>query len=303
MTFEDINLSHKDKFEELVVTNCKLNSISDFNFFYLWNTNSNIQLAFERNFVIAKGVWGGKSYFYSPSMATKEDFEQILELIEQYQNGKPFYFAGIDSYIAEQIQQLPSNMSIKLDRNASDYLYLTSDLANLSGKKFHAKRNFVNSFQRSYKYQLVQYEDKYFDEILALYDEWTVHSEHAVDRKEKLAIQTALQHHKPLGLTILLLLVDDKVVAFSVSAISVHNVAQTFFEKANINFKGVYAMINNLTATSLLDKTEYINREEDMGIEGLRTAKLSYNPAVIYDKYILECKHNFCDKLKSLLKN
>ena len=67
--------------------------------------------------------------------------------------------------------------------------------------------------------------------------------------------------------------------------------AQVFFEKADTNYKGIYAMINYLTANNFLQNTEYINREEDMGIEGLRKAKLSYNPALIYEKYLLECKY------------
>ena len=116
------------------------------------------------------------------------------------------------------------------------------------------------------------------------------HSEHAVDKKEKVAIMHALTDYKELDLKIGLLLVDGKIVAFSVSAISVHNIAQVFFEKADTQYKGVYAMINYLTASTFLNTTTYINREEDMGIEGLRKAKLSYNPAIIYEKYILEYK-------------
>lgn len=291
LIFEDIKITHKEQFDKCVVNTCKLNSISDFNFFYLWNTKSNIQIAFEGTYVVLKGVWSKKSYFYSPSMESITDFNILLNLIEDYQNGEDFFFAGIDKHIAEQITNLPQNMTMSLDRNASDYIYLTSDLANLSGKKFHAKRNFVNSFIRNYKYEFIEYEPKYNKEIMALYDEWTTKSEHAVDERERIAIQTALDGYKQLGLKIYLLLVDGKMVAFSVSALSAHSVAQVFFEKANIEFKGVYAMINNLTAKTFEGQSEYINREEDMGIEGLRNAKLSYNPIVIYEKFIIERKN------------
>lgn len=291
LNFEDISLKHKQNYEKCVVENLKLNSISDFNFFYLWNTKNNMQIAFYENYVIVKGIWSKKSYFYSPSVASTEDFDIIYALISEYQQGKNFYFAGLDKDIVNNIPCIPQNCSISFDRNASDYIYLTDDLKNLHGKKFHAKKNFVNSFVKNYKYEFVEYNENYYDEILNLYDNWMGQSLHAVDSNEKIAIAKALKNYKQLGLKIGLLLIDGKIGAFSVSAISAFNVAQVFFEKADTNYKGIYAMINYLTANNFLQNTEYINREEDMGIEGLRKAKLSYNPALIYEKYLLECKY------------
>lgn len=291
LNFEDISLNHKQNYEKCVAENLKLNSISDFNFFYLWNTKNNVKIAFYDNYAIVKGIWGKKSYFYSPSIANTEDFEKIYSQISEHQQGKNFYFAGLDKDIVNNIPCIPKGCSISFDRNASDYIYLTDDLKNLHGKKFHAKKNFVNSFVKNYKYEFVEYNEKYYDEILNLYDNWMGLSLHAVDSKEKIAISIALKHYKQLDLKIGLLLIDDKIGAFSVSAISSYNVAQVFFEKADTNYKGIYAMINYLTANNFLQNTEYINREEDMGIEGLRKAKLSYNPALIYEKYLLECKY------------
>ena len=66
LNFEDISLNHKQNYEKCVAENLKLNSISDFNFFYLWNTKNNVKIAFYNNYVIVKGIWGKKSYFYSP---------------------------------------------------------------------------------------------------------------------------------------------------------------------------------------------------------------------------------------------
>ncbi len=291
LKFEDIALSHKQQFDKCVSENLKLNSISDFNFFYLWNTKNNIQIAFMDEYAILKGVWGKKKYFYSPSIKNVKDFEKIYKLIEEYQNGNDFYFAGIDKDIVDNIKCVPNGATISFDRNASDYIYLSSDLINLQGKKFHSKKNFVNSFIKNYKYEFIEYNDSYYKEILNLYDNWTKNSEHQVDKTEKIAIKCALDNYKELGLLIGLLLIDGKIGAFSVSAISVHNVAQVFFEKADISYKGIYAMINNLIANKYFTNVEFVNREEDMGIEGLRKAKLSYNPAIIYEKFILERKY------------
>lgn len=291
LNFEVISLSDKQKYESRVNEKLKLNSISDFNFFYLWNTNNNIEIAFCEQFAIIKGNWGNKKYFYSPSIATVEDFDAVYKLVENYQNGENFYLAALDKDIIDQIKCIPNGASIKFDRNASDYIYSSTDLINLQGKKFHAKKNFVNSFIKNYQYEFVTYDESYFDGILNLYDNWTTHSEHSVDKNERIAIERALKNYKELGLIIGVLLINGSIAAFSVSAISTHNVAQVFFEKADTSYKGIYAMINNLTASKFLSGVEYINREEDMGIEGLRKAKLSYNPVIIYEKYILEQKY------------
>lgn len=291
LVFEDISLKHKGQFDKLVVKESSLNSISDFSFFYLWNTRKNIQISFFDKYVIVKGIWSKKVYYYCPSLQNYEDFEKVFNQIQETQKGKNFYFAGLSSDIVSEIRCLPENATITFDRNASDYIYLTENLVNLQGKKFHAKKNFVNSFTKNYNYEFVEYTKDYHKQILNLYDNWNKNSEHEVDKSERIAIDAALANHDELGLKIGLLLIDGTVGAFSVSAISKHNVAQVFFEKADINYKGIYAMINNLTAKTFLTGTEFVNREEDMGIEGLRKAKLSYNPVMIYEKYILECKY------------
>ncbi len=291
LKFENISINHKTEFEKYINESNKLNSISDFNFFFLWNTRNNIQIAFFSNYCVIKGVWGNKTYFYSPSIETIEDFEIIFKELEIFQKGKNFYFAGLSSNIVNTIKCIPNNCSITFDRNASDYIYSTLDLMNLQGKKFHAKKNFVNSFKNHYNYEFIEYDKSYYKEIINLYDNWMKNSEHSVDKQEKVAIELALDNYKELGLKIGLLLIDGIIGAFSVSAISVHNIAQVFFEKADVNYKGIYAMINYLTANTFLNNTEFINREEDMGIEGLRKAKLSYNPTLIYEKYLLECKY------------
>lgn len=291
LVFKDIDITDKAAFEQCVSENNKLNSISDFGFFFLWNTKNNIKIAFEGKYCIIKGVWGGKTYFYCPSIACAADFEQVFHHINHYQNGKNFYIAGLGSDIAAQLNRLPDNCSLSEDRNASDYIYATGDLSTLHGKKLHPKRNFVNFFQKNYAYNFVEYDSSYYDDILALYDQWMAASEHQVDINEKIAIEKALKYHKELGLKIGLLITDNKIAAFSVCAISQFNVAQVFFEKGNTDYKGIYAMINYLTVNNFLADTQHINREEDMGLEGLRKAKLSYCPIMLYQKYLFECRY------------
>lgn len=284
--FKRLELSDKKCYDNCLAEADRMNSISDFAFFWLWNLSENVYIACVDNLIVMKGYWGNKCYFYSPSLYNKETFEKCWDIANAEMQGEAFCFAGVPEYIYQEIKD-DRKYSIEYDRNASDYVYLTSDLAELKGKKFHAKKNFVNYFKKNYNYTFVDYDEANRDEILALYNEWSSRSESA-DSKEKIAIVRALDNYKELGLYIGLLYVDGKLQAFSVSSKSQFAVAQVYFEKGNTDYKGIYQMINYLTVNNYLMDTEYINREEDMGIENLRKAKLSLNPYCIYNKYIVK---------------
>lgn len=287
--FKELTIEDKQIFDKLVCKKDRLNSINDFNFFFLWNTNNSVYISVEDNLLIIKWLYKGTAYFYSPSLCNLSDFEKCLQIAMQDQNDNKFYFAGIPSYINDEITTLPQNCTIELNINSSDYIYNTSDLCELKGKKFHAKRNFVNRFKKAYNYSFKKYEESYFDDIMQIFDEWHKNSGHSVDMEEKNAIERALKNFRKLDLMIGMLFIDDKIQSFSISTKSQFGVGQVFFEKANVEYSGIYAMINYLTANTFLSDTEFINREEDMGLESLRKAKQSYNPTMIYEKYVLTC--------------
>lgn len=291
LKFNKITIDDKIIFDKYVCKEDALNSINDFSFFFLWNTKENITMSIFENLIILKWVFKNQTYYYSPSLKCVDDFNKCLNIIMQEDNTNDFYFAGIPEFIYNEIKNLPQNCAIEFDRNASDYIYATADLCDLKGKKLHAKRNFVNFFKKNYTYDFKQYDDSYFDAVLQIFDEWEQNSEHKTDAQEKTAIERALKNYKNLGLMIGLLFVNNKIQAFSISSKSQFNIGQVFFEKANTEYKGCYAMINYLTANTFLNNTQFINREEDMGIENLRKAKLSYYPTTIYNKYILSCKN------------
>ena len=126
--------------------------------------------------------------------------------------------------------------------------------------------------------------------MLALFDKWYVKSEHETLDLERKVIVRALDYYKELNLKIGILEGDGNLVAFSISAVENNNVAHAMFEKGDTSYDGIYQMINQQTCEKLFNGCKYVNREEDMNIEGLRKAKMSYYPEILLEKYTLKCK-------------
>lgn len=174
-----------------------------------------------------------------------------------------------------------------------DYVYKTEKLINLSGKKLHSKRNHINKFKSLYNYKFDVLDKNYIDECIACSKKWLNekygnNTEDFID--EFTAIREALTNFDVLKLQGGVLLVDGEIVAFTLGEKLTDNTFVTHIEKANTNFEGAYAVINNEFAQNVCKDYEFINREEDMGLEGIRKAKLSYYPDLMIKKYSIKFK-------------
>lgn len=191
----------------------------------------------------------------------------------------------------------PNEFVYEETRSEFDYLYRSDNLIHLSGKKFHAKRNHVSKFMRMYPdwaYENISPEN--LSECIDFAAHWLEKSIAGEDDEEQVrelcmensAIAMALKNYKTLGLVGGLLRVGGSVIAVTLGEPINHRVFVTHFEKADTDVDGAYAAINNQFALHRLASYEYINREEDMGLEGLRRAKLSYHPDILLEKYRVE---------------
>lgn len=246
-----------------------------------------MQIAENDGYFCLCNQFGGKVVFMPPYLYDEEKFvDAITEMVETAKSfGKKFRIRGLT---AEQVKLLPKNLTITTNRDDYDYIYSAKDLKYLKGKAFHSKRNFLARFQKSYSYSVEEYSEEKFDEVIKLVDDWAFTSSHETMNYEKEAIIRALRFNKELNFKILTILVEGKIVAFSVSHIASNGVAHTLFEKADTTFVGAYPTINYFTANKFFDDDFFVNRQEDMGIEGLRKAKLSYSPIMLLEKYSIE---------------
>ncbi len=173
-----------------------------------------------------------------------------------------------------------------------DYIYNRSDLEFLTGAKYQPKRNHINKFKSLYDYRFepldLTRKEQYVELCNKTHQPQTISDKYYISLEDEIsAIWKALDNFEQLRLIGRALYVGDELVAFTCGAKLTDNMIDIIVEKANIEYSGAYSMINNLFVKSLPQEYIYINREEDLGIEGLRKAKLSYHPCKIQKNHRL----------------
>jgi len=198
------------------------------------------------------------------------------------------------------IHEIEKYFTIEATPPTDDYIYLQNDLANLSGNKYSKKRNLIHQFEREYVgTNRVQIEPLGFHNIsdsLEYLEEWCAQRdcedlEHLDLNAEKSAIANCITHIEDLKTASgLVIRIDGKVQAFGIVAPITKDVIALHFEKASSQHKGLYQYLDMRCALDLCDGYLYINKESDMGLEGLSRAKKSYHPIKIIKSYSLHCR-------------
>lgn len=244
-------------------------------------------------------------FFYKGSLVIHDDRSQALfmplgedlepeELFDLSQQAVAAGLSGNIGLVPESYvsiwQDLDRYFSITCDRDAADYVYLTEELAQLKGNKLHKKKNLVSQFKRAYPdYSIVPINGDNGTDVMA-FERRLLDGRSSVPRslvEESHAMDMAFSHWNDLGLSGLLLLVKEEIVAFAVFSPLSPDTWDIHFEKSDLAFKGAAQMINHETAQFLKETARYLNREQDLGIPGLRQAKLSYVPHTLIEPYFL----------------
>lgn len=220
--------------------------------------------------------------------------EVLLDLqSDALHKGATLRLAGICKDMLDIIEGIfPGKFEFTTDRDYADYIYLRTDLATLKGKKYQPKRNHINRFKAAYpNYEYKELTAELVPECLRLESMWCKANDCAENEAlmaERRSMTDALKHINELDLRGGVLHVNGEIVAFTFGAPINNETFDTCVEKANTDIEGAYAMINNEFANRIPEQYIYINREEDLGLEGLRKAKLSYYPETLLEKYIVE---------------
>lgn len=181
--------------------------------------------------------------------------------------------------------------TISADEDGWDYVYNSSDLISLAGRKYHGKRNHLKKLPADCIYSPMTERD--FDDCIA-YAAGSYNRSDAYDDYSKVceqfAIHTYFEHFNELGLMGGVLRRNGDIAAFTVGERINSDTLGVHIEKAESDIDGAYPAINNFFAKSAGKDFAYINREEDLGIEGLRKAKRSYHPAFMIEKHTVTFK-------------
>lgn len=187
----------------------------------------------------------------------------------------------------------PRRYEVSLVPGHCDYVYLTEDLINLSGRKFHQKKNHLNSFINQYEFECRSMDVELVECVLDMQEAWCQIKNCAQDPNllnEDRAVFEALKHFEYLDYQGLAIIIEAKVEAFALGEPLNPNTAVIHVEKANPKIRGLYAAVNQRFCRDVWAEFEFINREQDLGQEGLRRAKQSYHPHHLVKKYDLLLK-------------
>lgn len=231
-------------------------------------------------------------------LCKEEDIVSVFLGIKEYWNDtllKPLNMYLIDQTFLDKIKTIPGfseEFEIEDARDSYDYIYDAEKLRTLSGRAFHKKKNHLNSFLKNYegRYRYETLCCKDIGEIMSFHETWLADRDyednHGSIRSEEDGINKVFQNCGFIDCSIGGVYVDDKLEAYSIGTYAPEiNCAFIHIEKANTSIPGLYNYINQQFLIHSFPDAIIVNREDDLGQEGLRKAKLSYNPIRLEAKY------------------
>lgn len=291
LDFVTPGLTDREWIQEIVAGTKSRGSDLAFGNLYLLRNKYDTKICRYKDFLIRKynGLW---RLGYTFPIGTG-DVEAALHELEKYaaEKREPLHFCMLTEEQKNLLEEIyPSRFTFSCNEGDTDYVYLSKELAELAGRAYHKKKNHVLKFFRTYEnveLRAITGENKE--------DAWTVeerwhhaHQEQAnySQMAERNAIWEALQNMEALGLMGAVLYVEGVPAGMTIASRINRDTCDIHYEKVNDEYavSGGYSVINQLYAKQLTEY-EWINREEDIGIEGLRKAKLSYHPKLLIQKY------------------
>lgn len=225
----------------------------------------------------------------------KGDKKKVIRMLkEEWENrGQEFKMHLIRKEQFQVLQEMYGDkVQIEYDRDTADYVYETEKLINLSGKKYHGKKNHINRFLATHEqWQYESITDENVEECIKMAKEWGKLNDCDKDKDKNAELQVTIMGLKMLNELELkggLIRAEGKVIAFTIGQPICSDTFGVHVEKAFAHIQGAYPLINREFLKAEASEYTYVNREEDTGSEGLRKAKMSYHPVFLIEKGIVK---------------
>lgn len=293
--FKVLEKADKPVFDKFYRSGYYENAEYNFTNLYMWRDMLNLRWAVEDDVLFVTTSDAGMLAAWQPIGAQEkmqDAIAKILSWTSANKGDKDFAFVVVEKNFAEELEKYPhAKFVIEVERDNFDYVYLAEDLINLSGRKFHGKKNHLNSFRKDFptaEYLPITSEiiPKCRDELNRWYE---IHKKNNPEDPflcyEQAAIHEIFDNFDEFNLKGGAILLGGKVVAFTFGEQLNRDTAVIHVEKANPEVRGAFTAINHDFIAAEWSNMTYINREEDMGIEGLRQAKESYHPVKMIEKF------------------
>ena len=285
LKFKKVEIEDIEIFKKYVGFSGELSCESAFVNLLIWESAYNNMWAQEDGQLIIKSGRGEDSSYRLPF---GNDFLKGIELVREYSGEKyPDFWVQEGARLDNFKAHFGEKYFFEENRDAFDYIYLREDLANLSGKKYHSKRNHISAFSKKQDWVFKPITAENIADVKLCAEKWYKENREKEDkylRHEKCGVETILNNMELLGVRGGAVYVGENVVAFTLGSKISGEIFDIHIEKALNDYAEAYTVINREFARTLTE-FKYINREDDMGLEGLRKAKLSYKPAILLKKY------------------
>ncbi|QJB57837.1 phosphatidylglycerol lysyltransferase domain-containing protein [Pseudodesulfovibrio sp. zrk46] len=286
LEFETVSLERQDEYHK-ALTGCPQLLTSDFSFanVYGWADHYGLEWAFHGELCFIRQTKPETVYWAPVGPWEKYDWAGCNAMRESAR------FTRVPEALARLWSvSFGNNILLEENRGHWDYVYSVEELIALKGKKFHKKKNLLNQFKKNYLYEYEPMAPECVEEVLEMQDEWYKWYEENNPsdalKAENHAITRVLHNIDQIeGLMGATLRVEGKVIAYTVAEPLCDDSLVIHFEKGDIRYKGVYQAINQMFLENNAAEFINVNREQDLGDEGLRKAKMSYNPSFFMKKF------------------
>ena len=240
------------------------------------------------NWLILLGIHEGTLFIYMPLCSREYFREALLEaksIFDHY--GLPFVLSCFTQQPAQWVQQIFPQLCLTENRDSADYVYLAEKLKTFAGKKLQKKRNHLNAFYRDYagRWSYETLDEHNVAECEAFLRQWHAEDPDAFLQQERRGVFRILKLLGTIPYRGGLIRIDGQVKAFAIGSWLSPRMCQENIEKADDEIRGLYQVILKEWLTHEFDEAEYVNREDDMGHENIRQAKLAYHPEFLIAKY------------------
>lgn len=295
LNFKALDLKDRDLFKKY---------LGDYNFntyeysflnLYLWRKYCNVEYTLLHDVLIVKKSEEGKgTVFMQPIGYNRDNLRDIvMELMEYKKNDKNMkvLFSDVEEpFLEELINLFGDDVKYYQDVKNFDYIYETEKLIKLDGDKLRKRKSQYNHFVSNYDYRIEDISgDKVINDCLRFAEDWFQKQRKNYQLECELAGINDIIHNldilNGLGMAVY---VNDVIAGFTIGEIVNKNMAIIHIEKGDTIYNGIYAFINRTFAQLYLKDVKYINREEDIGIPGLRRAKLAYDPIKLEKKFLVD---------------
>lgn len=288
--FKDIEIEDRDIFNVFLSKYQPEASEYTFTNLFIWRKHYNFKWSIYKDWLLIitgedKNSWRAFQPIGPPSRK-----EAVLILLNWLREEKKEPLPVIDRCEKKIIEELSEaeNLYFKPVREHFDYVYLRDDLVSLKGNKYRSKRNYINKLSKLYDFKYEELNANYLEDSFKIQEKWCQQKRCNEDMNlmdEWDAVNEALSNFHSLELKGGVILIDNRVVAFTVAEMQSEKTAVIHIEKADPDIPGLYMLINQKFCENGLKDAYFINREQDLGIPGLREAKLSYYPHHFIEKY------------------